>query len=337
MEYNDIVNNLFKDIDYKPNDIDNNNIETITAPWDYTNNGDNDSDTTSNSNDASNSDDSDETDNALDMDVKYDKQLLERNNIYNIQPQVTQIYKDIDVSNTDSEDDIDDSDSDIFSQNDSLEDYSTNIKINKLDDIKQAENPLDYLHNDAENLSIDLFENKIEEVDYHIIIENAYKDTDGSYTIFDPNSTVKKVELDRTFNNIVKADLIECIIKNNIGSSYATDPSGTPFILVEVDEFGSNYISNNSNVARAFKTLAYYVELNTGTTLKHYTDLANTIETYFNPRKTLDSITLRFKKPDGTNFTFSSSSITTATYWLTFKITCLERQLKTSYLNKTTG
>ena len=333
MEYNDIVNNLFKDIDSNPNNTDN--IEDITAPWSITNNGDNDSDITSDSNNTSDSN-SDETDNALDIDIKYDEQLLERNHIYNIQPQVTQIYKDIDVNNdTDSEDDSEESD--LFSQNDSLEDYSTNIKINKLDDVKLEKNPLDYLHNDADNLSIDLFEKKIEEVDYHIIIENTYKDTDGSYTIFDPNSTVKTVELDRTFNNIVKADLIECIIKNNAGSSYATDPSGTPFILVEVDEFGSNYISNNSNIGHAFKTLAYYVELNSGTTLKHYTDLSNTIETYFNPRKTLDSITLRFKKPDGTNFTFSGSSITTATYWLTFKITCLERRLKTSYLNKTTG
>ena len=78
MEYNDIVNQLFKNIDYKSNDSDNNNIGTITAPWETTNNGDNDSDTTSNSNDTSDSNDTDETDNALDMDIKYDEQLLEK-------------------------------------------------------------------------------------------------------------------------------------------------------------------------------------------------------------------------------------------------------------------
>lgn len=333
MEYNDIVNQLFNNIDYKqPNDKQSNDEEHIITPWNMENDNDNDSDTSSN--DTSNSD---ETDNALDIDIEYDKQLLERNNIYNIQPQVSQIYKDADTSDdTDSNtsDSDDSNDNDVFSHSDDLEDYTTNIKINKIDDVKLEVNPLDHLHT-KDNLSIELFDKEIVEKDYHIIIENAYKNTDGSYTIFDPNSTVKKVELDRTFNNVVKADLIECVIKNNTGSSYETDPSGTPFILVEVDEFGSNYISNNSNVARAFKTLSYYVELNTGTTLKHYTDLVNTIETYFNPRKTIDSITLRFKKPDGTNFTFSGSSISTATYWLTFKITCLERQLKTSYLNKT--
>ena len=100
--------------------------------------------------------------------------------------------------------------------------------------------------------------------------------------------------------------------------------------MVEVDEFRGNYISNNDNIARSFKTLAYYLELNTGNRFKHYTDLDKGNIFVFNPRKTISGLTIRFKKPDGSDFVFSGSSISERVYWLTFKITCLERKLKTS-------
>lgn len=327
MEYNDIVNNLFKDIKSEKD-----NILTFKAPWE----------TNKQLEKEESSSSSDSQDDELDIDTKYDNLITERNNIYSIKKELHDYYNDI-TSNEDNSDDTDDTndtddtdDSDNLFDNDDIEDYTKTIKIKNIDEVELEENPLEHLHN-QENLSIDLFNKEVEEYDYYIIIENGFKNSSGVYTIFDPSNTVQTVLLDRTFNNIVKADLVECIIKNNTGSSYETDPSGTPFVIVEVDEFGSNYESNNSNVAKAFKTLSYYVDCNTGTTQRHYTDLANDIDKYFNPRKTIDTITLRFKKPDGTNFIFSGSSITTATYWLTFKITCLERRLKTSYINKTTG
>ena len=335
MEYNEIVNNLFKNIEYKEN-----NIIDIKAPWNNKTINNNTNSDTSDTDDTSSSDSENLEDNSLDIDMKYDKMITQRNSIYSIEPQINNIYQNNNYDEIDNitsnEEDTDSEDSNnLFSDND-IEDYSKNIKIKKIDEISLDENPLEHLHTE-ENLSIDLFNKEVEEFDYYIVIENGYKNSSGVYTIFDPNDTVQTVLLDRTFNNVIKADLIECVIKNNVGNSYVTDPSGTPFILLEVDEFGSNYESNNSNIANCFKKLSYYNEINSGTTHKNYTELENNIEKYFNPRKTIGSITLRFKKQDGTNFVFSSSSITTATYWLTFKITCLERRLKTNYINKPTA
>tara|TARA_B100001123_G_C15319716_1_gene1027477 strand:+ start:88 stop:1215 length:1128 start_codon:yes stop_codon:yes gene_type:complete len=326
-ENNDAIDDTVGNNDDRVDDDDNTDIsdDETDRSDDETDRSDDETDRSDDDTDSGNGeDDDDETDVSNDTDSSNND--MNETNKYNIN---TYLREDVNYEDSDSN-----TSTDVI---DYESDY-TSVRLTEINEHKDDPSPLEHLYNsDNDNLKIDLFEKDIVEQDYFIIIENAYKDTDGTFTIFDPNSTVKTVLLDKTYNNVCKIDLIESVVKVNSGNSYETDPSGTPFIYLEVDELGSNYDSNNYNVAKAFKILSYYVELNSGTLFKHYTELDNHVTKYLNPRKSISSLTLRFKKPDGTNFTFSGSAITTATYWLTFKITCFERRLKTKYLDKTDG
>jgi hypothetical protein len=59
----------------------------------------------------------------------------------------------------------------------------------------------------------------------------------------------------------------------------------------------------------------------------------------FNPRVTIDKMTIRFRLPDGTLYNFGGVNNTnTATVnYLVFKITVMQRFLETQYLNQTDG
>jgi len=346
MDYNNIVNDLFKNINYpvKKEDFSGSGTD-------------------------SDSDSEDIYANSLQMDIKYNKKIIDRQSIYNRGRAKTEgpnsrkyssgKREEEDSSSGEEEgngkgegDDSDgsggsedsfgednnykypydlDDDTDDDVSIESLTNYSNSLALKKIKDFSLDENPLEHLHKKPNNLNINLFEKDVIEKDYYIIIENSNKNNSGDYEIIDPSGYNQTIELNQTFKNVIKADLIEAIIKKMPGDSYETDPSGTPFIMVEVDEFSGNYVSNNDNISRSFKTLAYYLELNSNNRFKHFTDLDNRSAIVFNPRRTITGLTIRFKKPDGSDFLFSGSSISERVYWLTFRITCLERKLKQVY------
>ena len=355
MDYNNIVNDLFKNLNYSVKKEEFSGSGSGSGSDSDTNSGDIYA-------------------NSLQMDIKYNKKIVDRQSIYDRGQTKTEDKnsgkyssggggeEDISAGGGRGEEDIsagggrgeedsssgeeedssagedsnfkysydlaDDTDDDVSIE--SLTNYSNSLTLKNIKDFSLDKNPLDHLHKKPNNLNINLFDKEVIEKDYYVIIENSNKNNSGDYEIIDPSGYNQTIELNQTFKNVIKADLIEAIIKQMPGNSYESDPSGTPFIMVEVDEFKGNYISNNDNIARSFKTLAYYLELNTGNRFKHYTDLDNRNAIVFNPRKTITGLTIRFKKPDGTDFLFSGSSISERVYWLTFRITCLERKLKTS-------
>ena len=57
----------------------------------------------------------------------------------------------------------------------------------------------------------------------------------------------------------------------------------------------------------------------------------------FNPRITIDKMTIRFRLPDGSlyNFGANNKSKTSTVNYLVFKITVMQRSLETNFLNKT--
>jgi hypothetical protein len=59
----------------------------------------------------------------------------------------------------------------------------------------------------------------------------------------------------------------------------------------------------------------------------------------FNPRVTINKMTIRFRMPDGKlyNFGGANNSNTETVNYVVFKVTVLQRFLETKYLNQTDG
>lgn len=281
----------------------------------------------------SNSDSNTDTDTSSDSDIRdnYNKMVIERQKIFtqtnkNMNQKYEQYVQDSDLEESDSTYSKTSEDSqDLFT---SEIDYSKPVQIDDINNIHLPSDNLDYIHNDDNHLAMKLFEKKEIYKEYFIVLENANQDANGVFVTIDPSGYKNAFVLNRSFDNVDNVELIEVIIKDLPGNSYNTDPSGTPFILLEIDEFSQHYYSNNNNISNTFRTLSYYQKINNDRFLL-FTDLDNGIKTYLNPRKTISSFTLRFKKPNGTDFLFSNSSISEPVYWIKLKLTCLERKLKT--------
>jgi hypothetical protein len=59
----------------------------------------------------------------------------------------------------------------------------------------------------------------------------------------------------------------------------------------------------------------------------------------FNPRVTINKMTIRFRMPDGTLYNFGGENNTNpeTVNYVVFKVTVLQRFLETKYLNQTDG
>ena len=272
-------------------------------------------------NDSSSEENTEESDDEqLKQQKLYAERLLERQkDIFNLGGNIETTVDSSSSSSDDSED---------FSDNNGIT-LENSVELLNLDDIAENDK-LDYLYKES-NMSVDLFSKEVVEKEHYLVLTNGTSNANSKLSI----------NLDRTYRNVASVKLTDAILRSKSGDSYGyasgeETNTNIPFISIIIDEFNTSFESSNSTLKSSFATLGYHVSLeNSGNdaTFRYYTDIGVTSpEKEFNPRITFDKITISFKQPNGTDYSFETT-VNEEVFWLTFRITCLERKLKTSYLN----
>lgn len=143
------------------------------------------------------------------------------------------------------------------------------------------------------------------------------------------------------FGNIISCELLDIILLDTSAECDSSDSTGSgttpPYIIFEVAELGTNYYGTNDNLSKCFATLTSY-HLQDG--YKHYNINAensnHTIMKVYNPRINLNRMTIKLKMPDGTPYAFGADAdaSTKTVFKLSFRITTLQKNLSTGFINK---
>jgi hypothetical protein len=219
-----------------------------------------------------------------------------------------------------------------------------------LDEINKIINKEDNILKDrAEDLNL-LYEEE-REFDYNIVIDskdrdfNKYGSPNNFVIDFSPPagsaSEINTGYVNRAFGNIIRCELINVIILDTSEEEDSTDTSGSkiPYLLLEIEELGGNYEATNDVLSKSFAMLTHYT-LSSG--YKHYllssVNSDSTTKKVYNPRINLNRMTIKLKKPDGSlyNFGVVNDANTDTVMKLSFRITTLQKNLGTKFINKAT-
>lgn len=190
----------------------------------------------------------------------------------------------------------------------------------------------------------DLFEKETKTIDYYVTIDSndRYKknwENPNEYQImFEPNTILNDEYtgfINKSFHNVVSVELLECIIPKT--SKEGTNYETLPYLLLEIDELGNTYQGTNTYTNKIFAQLIF------DKVVGHYRYCSfndnRQIKKIFNPRISLNKFTIRFLKPNGELYNFGKSyelehDTIEPNNILTFKITTIQRELNTMYLNQ---
>jgi hypothetical protein len=218
-----------------------------------------------------------------------------------------------------------------------------------LDEINKIINKEENILKDREDLNL-LYEEE-REFDYNIVIDskdrdfNKYGSPNNFIIDFSPpagsSSEINTGYVNRAFGNIIRCELINVIILDTSEEEDSTDTSGSkiPYLLLEIEELGGNYEATNDVLSRSFAMLTNYT-LSSG--YKHYllssVNSDYTIKKVYNPRINLNRMTIKLKKPDGSLYNFGAvnDANTETVMKLSFRITTLQKNLGTKFINKAT-
>lgn len=168
-----------------------------------------------------------------------------------------------------------------------------------------------------------LFEKETKDIDYLISIDSSDRDKQiwknpSHYRInFGPDNNLfnsndskaykpTKGYINRTFNNIKSIELLEAIIPKCLDKN-GTDLFIYPYLILEIEEFGSMYEGTNNTTNKAFARLNFDKIIGNYRFFK--ADNNNKIIKFFNPRIALNRITLKLTKPNGELIDFGKSII----------------------------
>jgi hypothetical protein len=194
----------------------------------------------------------------------------------------------------------------------------------------------------------ELLKEESSEWTHYLIIDSKDRDfkanpDPNTYTIrFSPpsfsNSDSRAGFVDKIFNNVKSIELIRCGFLDTSGEEDSSDKNGIDpsYIILEVEEFGTQHNGSNQHLNKSLAILDTFVKQGE---FKYYDviyDDAGTVNK-FNPRITIDKMTIRFRLPNGSlyNFGEANKSNTSTVNYLVFKITVMQRSLETTFLNKT--
>jgi hypothetical protein len=189
---------------------------------------------------------------------------------------------------------------------------------------------------------------------YNIIIDSKDRDTvkypnPASFVIdFSPpesqggtSGDINRGYISIAFGNIISCELLDIILLDtsteNDSSDSTTAGNTIPYIILDIQELGTNYYGTNDELSRCFATLTSYELLNG---YKHYNINAinsnHTIAKVYNPRINLNRMTIKLKLPDGTPYSFGSANNTNTdtVIKISFRITTLQKNLSTGFINK---
>ncbi len=185
---------------------------------------------------------------------------------------------------------------------------------------------------------------------YYLVIDSKDRDLNiykspNEYTIrFSPpsfnNNDARTGFVDRILHNVKAIELIKCGFLDTSDLTDSSDSGGNhpPYVILEVEEFGTNHNGTNQYLNKSLAIMDTFTKQDNYKYFRVMYDDKPMINR-FNPRVTIDKMTIRFRLPDGTLYNFGGVNNTnTATVnYLVFKITVMQRFLETQYLNQTDG
>jgi hypothetical protein len=144
------------------------------------------------------------------------------------------------------------------------------------------------------------------------------------------------------FQNVVSIELIEAIISNSVYAD-STPIDSVPYLLLDINELGSQFEGTNTNIMNCISILRDYTVQQVGTVGFRYYNLVGfngrePIKKEFNPRKSITKMTINLKIPDGTTIEFGGyGDVSTKTViQLVFKINAIRKNLGTKFLDTST-
>jgi hypothetical protein len=196
----------------------------------------------------------------------------------------------------------------------------------------------------------DLLKEDTSEWTYYLVIDSKDRDINiykspNEYTIrFSPPSFNSKDArtgfVDRIMHNVKSIELIKCgfLDTSELDDSSDSGNNNPAYIMLEVEEFGTNHNGTNQYLNKSLAILDTFEKQDNYKYYKVMYDDKPMINK-FNPRVTIDKMTIRFRLPDGSLYNFGSTNNTnTSTVnYVVFKITVVQRFLETQYLNQTDG
>lgn len=209
-------------------------------------------------------------------------------------------------------------------------------KLAKVDNIAKVNND-----------NLNLFYEEDREFDYNIVIDSKDRDftryvSPNNFVIdfSPPNGSSDEINngyVNKSFNNIIKCELVNVILLDTSGEPDSTDKTGSifPYLLLELPELGNNYEGTNDELSRTFALLTSYETVNG---YKYYylngVNSDSTIKKIYNPRINLNKLNIKIKTPNGElyNFGDANNDNTDTVLKITFRITVLQKYLGTNYI-----
>ena len=181
---------------------------------------------------------------------------------------------------------------------------------------------------------------------YNIIIDSKDRDytlepSSANFSIYLGSTnygTEKKGIINRNFEEVISIELVTFLMKDTRGVTNASDTTTTPeYLLLQMEEIGSRYEGTNDTLNKSFAQLYDFENLELSGSVKFREYKCNDFVKIFNPRKNLTKLSIKLMKPDGSLYSFgdTDNSINSTMLSLEFKITVLQKNLVSNYIDKT--
>tara|TARA_B100000575_G_scaffold242703_1_gene206167 strand:+ start:972 stop:2066 length:1095 start_codon:yes stop_codon:yes gene_type:complete len=196
---------------------------------------------------------------------------------------------------------------------------------------------------------VDMLTAETRDFDYYIILDSKDRNRDrdvkpNPFTIdFSPSglNSASNGYVSRGFGNIKNIELLDVIVLDTSkhGDSSDSNNKSYPYLLLDFEELGTNYFGTNNNINKTFALLRDYGSQDS---YKYYNFIGvnsdTTISKDFNPRINLSKLTTSIKLPDGSLFDFGSDSTSTSNTVIniSIRITTIQKNLSTQFVNKAT-
>ena len=189
---------------------------------------------------------------------------------------------------------------------------------------------------------------------YNIVIDSKDRDRnkypDANHFVIDfspPNFNPANPEsantgfISRAFGNIISCEVLDVVMLHTADQSDSSDSAAVspriPYILLDMQELGSNYQGTNDELNKCFAMLTSYDVINN---YKHFhinaDNSSHTIKKVYNPRVNLNRLTIQIKLPNGQPWDFGSADEDAiGTFFkISLRIVCMQKNLATNYYSK---
>jgi len=227
----------------------------------------------------------------------------------------------------------------IFNNLDNQHDYLDKMKDDLQNNLLKLEENKEYIIEpkiDKSLLVQNFMDTEKKEFEHLIIIDSTDKldiDKPNNFKI-SLGSNNKKGSIDINFQEVISIELIDFLIKNTEGTSDIIPP----YLLLEIEELGSNYKGTKSILNKVFARLYNFELLNLGTNTNYREYTCENLIKKFNPCKNLTKLSIKILNPDGTLYSFNEEDKDTNTKFpyvsMTFKITVLQKNLISNFINQ---